>query len=35
MIETWWKNGVDGRPGFALAMKIKTLKLKIKEWAKN
>lgn len=35
MIETWWKNGVNGRPRFALAMKIKTLKLKIKEWAKN
>lgn len=36
LIENWWKGvKVDGRLGFALAIKIKIIKLKIKEWAKS
>lgn len=35
LLENWWKGTrVDGRTGFAFAIKIKSIKSKIKEWAK-
>lgn len=36
LIREWWGNSaVEGRPGFVLAHKTKSLKLKIKESARN